>query len=234
MCHSSSRERPMRWETQQTALVKWLKQLPQPIGILACTDQLGFWLLDACARAGLRVPDQVAVLGVENDETLCAMSHPPLSSVRLGGERVGFEAARLLDRMMRGAKPRKTPLLLPPLGIESRQSTDAIAAEDPVLAHAIHRVRTDAVAGLRVDDLLESIPISRSSLERGFRRVLGRSPHAEINRVRLQKAADLLTLTELSLDVISLRTGFADKHYFSKCFRDAFGVPPGQYRRSVR
>lgn len=137
LCQTSNREKPARWETQQASLVHWLKALPKPIGILACTDQLGFWLLDACARAGLCVPDEVAVLGVENDETLCAMSLPPLSSLRLGGDRVGYEAAKLLDRMMRGGKPRKKPLLLPPLGIEARQSTDAVAVGDALLSQAV-------------------------------------------------------------------------------------------------
>jgi len=234
LCQTSNREKPARWETQQASLVHWLKELPKPIGILACTDQLGFWLLDACARAGLRVPDEVAVLGVENDETLCAMSLPPLSSLRLGGDRVGYEAAKLLDRMMRGRKPPKKPLLLPPLGIEARQSTDAVAVADELLSQAVRMIREKSCDGLRVDDLLKAIPLSRSSLERGFRSLYGRSPNAEINRVRLQRASELLSMTDLTLDAIAMRTGFGDKHYFSKCFRDAYDMPPGQYRRVAR
>ncbi len=105
---SANRRKAMKWEKQQSLLVDWLRDLPKPIGILACTDQLGFWLLDACARAELHVPEQVAVLGVENDETLCSMSNPPLSSVRLGGERVGYEATAMLDRWISGTLRRRS------------------------------------------------------------------------------------------------------------------------------
>jgi LacI family transcriptional regulator len=237
-CHvfrqSANREKPQQWEKQQGLLVEWLKRLPKPIAILACTDQLGFWLLDACSRAKLLVPEQIAVLGVENDETLCSMSTPPLSSVRLGGERVGYEAAAMLDRWMSGKKPPKTPTLFPPLGIETRHSTDIVAVADPLLAQALKLVRNKACDGLRVDDILRAIPLSRSSLERGFRAVIGRSPNMEIHRVKMQRTAELLAMTDLTLDEIAARTAFAHKHYLATSFRKMFSMTPGQYRRSVR
>jgi len=238
VCHafrqSSNREKPMVWEKQQRLLVDWLMQLPKPIAILACTDQLGFWLLDACARAEIAVPEQVAVLGVENDETLCSMSNPPLSSARLGGERVGYEAAALLDRWMDGGRAPKKKTLLSPIGIETRRSTDIVAVADPLLGQALKLVRDQACEGLRVDDLLHEIPLSRSSLERGFRDLLGRSPNMEIHRVKLQRVRELLAMTDLTLDEIAARTAFAHKHYLASCFRKAFDITPGEFRKQSR
>jgi LacI family transcriptional regulator len=237
-CHvfrqSANREKPQQWEKQQGLLVEWLKRLPKPIAIMACTDQLGFWLLDACSRAELLVPEQVAVLGVENDETLCSMSTPSLSSVQLGGERVGYEAAALLDRWMRGKKPPKSPILFPPVVVETRRSTDIVAVEDPLLAQALRLVRDKACDGLRVDNILEAVPLSRSSLERGFREVIGRSPNMELHRVKLHRASELLAMTDLTLDAIALKTSFAHKHYLASSFRKMYGMTPGEYRRTVR
>ncbi len=237
-CHvfrqSANREKPQQWEKQQGLLVEWLKRLPKPIAILACTDQLGFWLLDACSRAELLVPEQVSVLGVENDETLCTMSTPSLSSVRLGGERVGYQAAALLDQWINGKKPPKLPTLFPPVVIETRRSTDIFAVSDPLLAQALRLVRDKACDGIRVDDILDAIPLSRSSLERGFREVIGRSPNMELHRIKLQRASELLAMTDLTLDEIAAKTSFAHKHYLASSFRKLYGMTPGEYRRTVR
>jgi LacI family transcriptional regulator len=224
-------EKPGEWERQQAALIKWLQTLPKPAAVLACTDQLGFWLLDACLRAGIAVPEEVAVMGVENDETLCEMSSPPLTSMRLAGEQVGFEAAKLLDRLMKGGKAPKKATLVKPLGIVFRKSTDTVAIDDPLLSAAIRLIREKASEGLRVKDILKHIPLSRSTLERGFREVLGRSPTAEINRVRLGSARRLLIDTEMTLEQIARRTGYSSVQYFSHAFRSMFGCTPGSYRK---
>lgn len=237
-CHhfrqSLNIEKPREWEKQQASLVEWLMKLPKPVGILACTDQLGFWLLDACQRAGLAVPEEVAVLGVENDESLCSISSPPLSSLRLGGQRVGYEACALLDRWMSGTAPERDAFLLPPLTIETRRSTDTIAVNDPWLAQALCLVRERACQGLRVADLLREIPLSRSTLERGFREVLGRSPNMEIHRVKLLRVAELLETTDWSLDEIAVKTALANKHYLATSFRKMYGLPPGEFRKQLR
>jgi LacI family transcriptional regulator len=225
-------EKPGEWERQQTVLIRWLQDLPKPTAILACTDQLGFWLLDACLRAGIDVPEQVAVMGVENDETLCEMSSPPLTSMRLPGEHVGYQAAKLLERLMKGGKRPSKAQLIKPLGIISRKSTDTVAVDDPFLSEAIRVIRDKASEGLRVKDVLKRIPLSRSTLERGFREVLGRSPTAEINRVRLEKAQRLLIDTDLTLQQISQRTGYSSEQYFSHAFRAMYGSTPGSYRKT--
>ena len=233
---SGSTERPSQWERQQQRLIQWLADLPKPIGIMACTDQLGCWLLDACGRAGIKVPEEVAVIGVEDDQTLTAMSTPPLSSVRLAGERIGFTAAKLLDQMMRGNRAScidsRRPKLLPPLGIMTRQSSDVVAIEDPLLSAAIQYIRQHACEGIRVDNVLAHVPVSRSALERGFRSVLGRSPNREINRVRIEKAKEVLRMTDLPLEQVSRRAGFATPQYFSHLFKTTTGKTPGQYRAS--
>jgi len=234
LVQSFNNEKPEQWERQQAELIAWLRELPKPTAIMACTDQLGFWLLDACMRAKIAVPDEVAVMGVENDETLCEMSVPPLTSMRMAGEHVGYAAAKLLARMMRGGKAPRKSIFLKPMGIIARKSTDTVAISDPLLSQAIRIVRVRASSGLRVKDILQEVPLSRSTLERSFREVLGRSPTEEINRVRLNEAKRLLDDTDLTMEQISVRTGFANVHYFSNCFRAMFGQPPGSYRKRSR
>lgn len=223
-----------RWETQQKDLARWLRALPKPVGIMACTDQLGFWLLDACVRAGLSVPEEVAVVGVENDEALCAMARPPLSSVALNTERIGYEAAQLLGRMMRGARVRSTTIQIEPLGIVTRQSSDVVAVEDDRLARALRHIRERACEGIGVEDVLRAAPQSRSTLERGFRRLLGRSPHDELLRVKLGEARRLLAETDLKLAAVASRSGFPHVQHFCTAFKAAYGKTPGRYRSSVK
>lgn len=234
-CHrlhpASNAEKPRQWEKQQTELVAWLEKLPKPIGIMAATDQLGFWLIDACRRAGIAVPDEVAVLGVGNEETLCTSCSPTLSSVRLGGERMGYRACAILDAWMQGRRPPREPVMFAPLGVEVRGSTDSVAVRDPLLSRALRLIRDGACKGYRVEDLLRHVPLSRSTLERGFRAVVGRSPNQELNRVRLQKAAELLVTTDLGLEAIAHRTAFASRHYLCTSFHKAYGMTPGAYRR---
>ncbi len=222
------------WEVQQRDLVRWVRGLPRPAGVMACTDQLGFWLLDACTRAGIAVPEEIAVVGVENDEALCAMSRPPLSSVALPTERIGYEAARILDRLMRGRSVPKTRLSIEPLGVVARQSSDVVAVGDPRLASALRHIREHACAGIGVDDVLRAAPMSRSSLERGLRRVLGRSPHDELLRVRLDAAKRLLAETDLKLSAVAQRSGFRHVQRLCERFRAQFGETPGRYRARTR
>lgn len=217
------------WEVQQRGLVRWLRRLPKPAGIMACTDQLGFWLLDAAVRAGISVPEEVAVVGVENDEALCAMSRPPMSSVSLPTERVGYEAAGLLARLMRGRPVPRTTLLAPE-GVVTRQSSDVVAVADDRLARALRHIRERACDGISVDDVLRAAPVSRSTLERGLRRLLGRSPHNEIRRVRLDRARRLLRETDLKLSAVASKCGFRHVQGFCTAFKDAFGKTPGRFR----
>lgn len=226
-------ESPAEWERQQNDLVRWLTRLPKPVGLMACTDQLGFWLLDACGRAEIAVPEEVAVVGVENDETLCTMARPPLSSVPFNSERSGYEAAALLARLMSGKPAPIAPILLEPLEIITRQSSDIVAIDDPEIAAAAMFIRQYACKGISVDDILKVVPISRSLLERRMRLILGRSPKAEISRIQIDLVKKLLSETDLSMTEIAKRAGFAYPQYMCGLFHRKFGQTPGQYRRKT-
>jgi LacI family transcriptional regulator, galactose operon repressor len=224
-------ERPLRWEDQQRQLVKWVEHLTKPVAVMACSDQLGFWLLDACHRAAIAVPEEVAVVGVEDDDALCEMANPPMSSVRYSGRKIGYEAAALLGRMMEGAPAPTEPLLLPPSGITTRQSSDVVSTNDIQVARSLRFIRDHAARGISVADVCVAANCSRSTLERRMQRILGRTPAEEILRVRLERVRLLLTETELSISEVAMRTGFAHPQYLGTVFRDRFGQTPGQYRK---
>lgn len=226
-------EIPKAWEKNQADVAKWLKALPKPVGIMACTDQLGFWLLDACHRAGISVPDDVAVVGVENDDMLCTMSTPPLSSVSFNSKRIGYEAASLLSQMMKGKSVHESTIELPPLGLVTRQSSDVIAVEDGEIGRALRFIRENAHRGIQVMDILKEVPISRTALERRMKSAIGRSPKEEILRNQISQAKDLLLKTELTLSQISHRIGFRHPQYFNTIFKEKVGETPGEYRKQT-
>lgn len=227
-------EVPREWEKHQEQMVKWLQGLPKPVGIMACTDQLGFWLLDACDRAGISVPDEVAVVGVENDEILCMMSRPQLSSVAFNSTRIGYEAAALLSRLMKGEPAPEDPFLVTPLGIVTRQSSDVVAVDCPELAAALRFIRENACRGIQVTDILKAVPMSRTALERQMKAAIGRSPKAEIIRTQLERAKELLISTDFSLSQITEKIGFRHAQYFSTLFKEKTGETPGAYRTKMR
>lgn len=158
---------------ETVALRRWLLELPKPVGILAAYDIRGQRVLDACRGAGLAIPDEVAVLGVDNDELLCELASPPLSSVMPNTLRTGYEAAALLDRMMRGEAVRPVAHLIPPVGLVARQPTDVLALEDRAVAQAVRFIREHACEGINVGDVLQGVTLSRRVLEQRFRRLLG-------------------------------------------------------------
>ncbi|WP_205679099.1 XylR family transcriptional regulator [Aquisphaera insulae] len=223
------------WDREQDRIARWVAKLPRPLGIVACNDLRGHHVLDACARAGLSVPEEVAVIGVDDEELLCAMCDPPLSSVVPGAERIGFEAASLLDRLMAGsAVDREAVMTVEPLGVVTRQSTDILAISDADVAAALRLIRRRACEGIRVGDVLRRVPLSRSLLERRFRKFLGHSPQAEIRLVQIKRIRQLLAETDLSLAEIAALSGFAHVEYLSVVFKRLTGQSPGAYRRQVR
>jgi LacI family transcriptional regulator len=215
-------------------LAKWIKGLPKPVGIMACYDFIGQQTLDACRRLNLAVPDEVAVIGVDNDELLCELSDPPLSSVVPNMTRTGYEAAALLDSMIAGRVVKGETHLIPPVGIATRQSTDVLVIEDRNVARAVHFIRHHACEGIKVNDVLRAVPQSRTLLESRFKRLLGRTPHEEILRVRLNRVKQLLVETDLSLEQVAERTAFAHVEYLSVAFRREIGMPPSQFRAQNR
>jgi len=222
------------WETQQEKVGEWLNQIPRPSGIMACNDMRGQHVLDACRRQKISVPEEIAVIGVDNDELLCDLCDPPLSSVILNSERVGYEASRILDKLMKGEFQEAKEVNFPPVGIETRLSTDVLAIEDPLIASAVQFIRNNACEGITVSDVLKKYPVSRSILERRFRQFLKRSPQAEIRNVQLRRVKQLLAETDLSLEKISTLAGYEHSEYMSVVFKRELKMTPGQFRKQSR
>jgi LacI family transcriptional regulator len=227
------RSGPQPWEAEQAGLGRWLAGLPGPAGLFAANDILGLRALDACRRSGLGVPEQVAVVGADDDAELCELSDPPLSSVAFHPERAGFEAASLLDRLMRGERAPRRPLLVAPRGVTTRQSTDVLAIADPHVARALHFIRRHACEGINAASVLREVGLSRRSLEHRFRKALGRTPKAEIRRLQIERAKGLLSGTELKIAAVADRCGFHQAAYLCAVFRRAVGTTPAAWRRQV-
>jgi LacI family transcriptional regulator len=212
---------------------RWLQSLPKPVGVMACYDIRAQQVLDACRNAGLAVPGDVAVIGVDNDELLCDLASPPLSSVIPNTHRTGYEAAALLDRMMRGEKVAPVAHLIAPLGVADRHSTDVLAIDDRQIARAVQFIREHACSGINVSDVLRAVPLSRRVLEQRFQRLLGRTPREEILHVRLDRVKQLLGETKLPLFSIAERTGFEHVEYLSVVFKRETGLTPSGYRAEI-
>jgi LacI family transcriptional regulator len=230
----SSSDKDYSWTRERRRLKAWVEELPKPVGVMACYDFKGQQLLDVCRELDIAVPEQVAVIGVDNDARLCRLCTPPLSSVIPDTHRTGYEAAELLDRMMRGEKVGTEGVLIPPLGIAERQSSDVYAIDDADIAAALRYIREHACEGISVADVLSAVPLSRRMLEHRFLKLVRRTPHAEIIRIRMERAGRLLRETDLSLAEISSRAGFADANYLSVAFKKQMGVSPRAYRTDMR
>ena len=216
------------------AIEAWLASLPKPVGLLACYDIRGRQALDACRRAGLSVPDQVAVLGVDDDELLCGLSSPPLSSVIPDSSSAGRLAAELLDALLRGERLERDEWLLPPVGIATRQSTDVLAIDDELVVAAVRFIREHACEGIKVADVVRGLGTGRRALESRFARRVGHTPHEEIARVQFRRVEQLLAETDLSLATIAARAGFRHTEYLTVAFTRRYGVSPSRWRRDRR
>jgi LacI family transcriptional regulator len=220
------------WFSQAEArrLDRWLQSLPRPVAILAANDTAGQKVLDACRRQGLMVPEEIAVLGVDNDETLCEICDPMLSSIVPVHDQVGYHAAELLERIVEGEPPPTAPLFLTPTSVIVRRSTDVLAVDDRDVATAVRFIRERACLGIGVDDVLRHMALSYSTLKRRFQAALGRSVHDEIVRVRMERATELLAETQLSLARVAELSGFGHQEYLGAVLKARLGMTPRQYR----
>jgi LacI family transcriptional regulator len=222
------------WEDEIDGVARWVKRLPKPLGIMAGNDIRGIQMLDACRRACVAVPEEVAVVGVDNEELVCMLAYPPLSSVIPDAFRVGYEAAELLDLMMSGGRVTEMLRSIPPLSVATRQSSDVTAIANPCLANAMRFIREHACQGIGVDDVLEHLTISRSVLQRLFRKELGQTILDALTAIRMQRVKQLLSETDLSLADVADRAGFSYVEYLSTSFRRQTGLSPTAYRRKFR
>ncbi len=230
-------QRVSRPETEIGRLGNWLEALPKPVAVLACYDVRGQEVMEACGEKRLKVPEEVAVLGVHDDEILCELCDPPMSSVIPDPKRAGYEAAALLKKLMDGETLRNSerkPLLIPPIGISARQSTDVVAIPDEKIARALRYIKGRACQGINVADVLRECPMARTQLERRFRQVIGRSPREEIERVRMGKVQELLSRTTLPISAVAEEAGFEYPEYLSVAFKRCFGVTPKAYRDKTK
>ena len=221
-----------RSDNEQVALIEWLRELPKPVGLMACNDDCGYYVMEACQVADLRVPDDVAVIGVDNDELICDLTAPPMSSVALSHETAGYRAAQLLDEIMAGKNVDvKTIIPLEASHIVIRQSTDILAIEDTELGNAIRFIRQHSGESIQVSDVVDTVTVSRRVLERRFREVLKKSIHDEIRRVRVERVVRMLLETDLSISQIALDLGYPSDKHVARYFHKEKGLTPQQYRR---
>lgn len=229
-----ARRRAAAWERDQPQLAAWLASLPAPVGLMACNDDRGRQVLEACLAAGISVPDDIAVVGMDDDDLLCELCEPPLSSVALNTEKGGYDAAALLDRLMAGGVRRRETIVVEPVRVVTRRSTDVLAVLDRRVAAALRFIREHAGSPIRVHDVSAVVPMSRRGLEVRFRRVLGRSINEEIQRAHVGRAKQLLAETDCPIGEVAERSGFKSQSYLGHVFRRLERMTPRSYRQRVR
>ncbi len=212
-------------------LQKALRRIPAPLGLLAPSDELAVEVLADCLEAGLRVPEQVSVLGVDDFETLCLHTPVPLSSINLNLEYWGYEAARELDLRLRRPKAPASTVVIPNLGVSERASTDIVHVPNEHLAAALHYLRNNFIQPITIAQLVQAVGVSRQSLQNYFHRYLGRTMHQELMRLRVEHARQLLQRTALNLEEIASASGFRDRQHLHRVFRSSTETTPGRYRR---
>lgn len=219
------------WEALQRDLCRWIASLEKPVGIMAGNDNRARHVLEACRTLGVRVPEEVAVIGADNNELLCELTEPPLTSVEQGGRAIGMRAAELLAQLMAGRRPQRLETLVPPERVIVRRSTDTLAVGDSEVAAALRYIRDRACLHIRVADVVEEVSVSRSTLETRFRAVLGRTIHEEIQRTMVDQAKKLIAEHDWTLKEVAAKAGFAHVQHLTNLFRRHVGCTPGEFRR---
>ncbi|MBN1125405.1 MAG: DNA-binding transcriptional regulator [Sedimentisphaerales bacterium] len=222
------------WENEQSRLAQWLKDLPKPIGLMACNDDRAQNIVETANVTELRVPEEIAVIGVDNDELTCSLTNPTISSVVLNPEKAGYKAASLLDQMMKGKKIGPQTIHDKPTHIITRQSTDIMSIDDPEVEKAVQFVKKDFKKKIQVTDVADAVFLSRRNLARRFSKVLGCSVQEKITQVRISEISRLLVDSDLSISQISEEMGFTGPEHFARYFKREKGLTPLAYRRQHR
>jgi len=221
------------WYREEINLMRWLKKLPKPVGIMACNDDRAQHISSACIKAKIDVPYEAAVVGVDNDEQVCVISNPPLSSVALDVEKAGFRASELLARMMAGKKMPPQKVFVSPIKVVTRQSTDIVAIEDKLVVDALNYINKNAEKPLQIYDVAKALQFSRSYLHRKFMKFLKRSVYDEIKRARINLISKLLLETDLPISDIALKLGFNSDSHIARYFEQKMGMTPLRYRKLI-
>jgi LacI family transcriptional regulator len=227
------RARSLEWRDQQRKLVHWLNRLTKPVGLFAVTDYRARQTLDACRQVGLRVPQQVAVIGVDNEEVICAHVQPKLSSVARNNQLEGYRTAAMLDQLLRHKQVANPEESIPPIGVVVRESTETVAFQDPRLCDAIDFLNNNIANPMGVQELASHVGVSRRWMEYAFREALGESPYQYIRRRRLKLAQRLLEKNaRAKIYEVAQQTGFSSAKQLSMAFSQEFGASPREYQRS--
>jgi LacI family transcriptional regulator len=236
-CHvyeSLSEAAKSDWGVEQKGMSSWLSKLPKPIGLLAANDVRGRQVLDTCLMAGLSVPDQLAVLGVDNDELICATTNPPMTSILRDTDGSGYYAAQMLDRLIRGRNRKSESLLYGPLRVVGRQSTEKLQFTDRLAVKAVEFIRINAGIGMKVGDVVKHLNVSRRLAELRFRQAVGHSIHDELQNARLAQVRRLLQETDLSIAEITEHCGYESESYLGLVFRKNLNVTMRQFRKTSK
>ncbi|QDT65163.1 XylR family transcriptional regulator [Calycomorphotria hydatis] len=225
---ADTRERRHHW------LIERLSQLPKPLAVFASRDTDAVEVIEACLSSGLSVPDEVAVLGVDNTETICDCLRIPLSSISCNWEKVGYEGAALLHRLIKGGRVSLETTYIPPTGIVTRRSTDSMAVEHPEVVKALRFIKSHYQENISMNDVLRQVPMSRSGLEKAFREHYIRPPMEEVRQLRMNHAKKLLRETEHKILTVAHLSGFQDSHSLCRAFRQYLGTTPKRYRHASK
>ena len=219
---------------REAQFFKWLQGLPKPIGIMTSGDSVAVELCEACRIAGILVPEEIAVLGIGDEAFDCELAPMPLSSVTLPGERVGYEALLLLERMLAGTPAPEGMMLLPPLGVTMRTSTRPIVLDDPYVETVLRYIYNNASTKLAIATVAALVPLSRRSLELRFRQQRGHTMREEIHLACVLRTKVMLMETDLTVEAIAAATGFADSSHLVRIFHKIIGITPQSFRRQAR
>ncbi|MDA0195128.1 MAG: DNA-binding transcriptional regulator [Bacteroidetes bacterium] len=234
-CHTFSSLNYFKWNwlEQQENIQRWLKTLPKPIGIFAGYDLMGRLIIDSCNKLGYMVPEEVAVIGVDNDPLICELCSPPLSSIIPDTYKTGYVAASLLESIIAKKEISELTYRIKPIGVKKRRSTDTVAIDDPHISKAMHYIFQNANSGtFNIDDILSFAPMSRRVFEKKFTYLIGRTPYKEMQRIRVNRIKELLKETDLPLLDVAERSGFEHVSYMSYLFKRETGITPAIYRSS--
>jgi len=219
-----------RQDHLEADMIAWLRSLPTPVGVFSWGAYRGRDILEACREAEIAVPYEVAVLGGDYDDVLCEAATPSLSGMLVASEQIGYRAAKLCERLMRGGKPPKKHVLISPAGIVEKRSSDTLAISDPDVVEVMRFIRENAFRPIQMADILQAVPTSRRSIERKFTNQLGRTPSEEIRHLRMAKAKRLLAETNLSMPAVAEACGYGTYNYLTRVFKEEFGVSPSEFR----
>jgi len=228
----SPRRQDNIWVKGIHGLWDWLKALPKPIGLFACNDERAMSIVDTCFQADIKVPDQIAVVGVGNDDSICELANPPITSIKTDGQKAGYDAATLLNSLMAGSEKMKSQrIIVEPMYVVTRMSTDVLAVDDTDVAKALRFIRQNAKKPINVDDVVDIVPLSRRLLEKKFRQILDRSILKEIKKERVKHIARLLLETNMSFSEIAYSVGCSAVENLSRYFTKEMGISPNCYRK---